>query len=272
MKPNRIASTAIAAALLITAALLAPPADAGSTLERIRSAKTLRVGITGTQPPLNAKNKAGNIIGFEADLARMLGASMGVKTELVATPFAELLPKVAKGELDIVISGLTMTPERNLDVAFVGPYFVSGKSILSDEHTLADLQDAREINKPDMKLVALKDSTSQIFAEEIIPKAQLTTVASYAAGVKMVKDGTADVLIADHPFCMVAVLQDEGETLVTLAEPFTFEPIGMALPPDDALFVNLVTNFLTMIEGTGTLLEMKESYFADGEWLADVQQ
>ena len=166
---------------------------------------------------------------------------------------------------------VTITPERNLDVSFVGPYFISGKSILTKSKTMSELQDAREINKADIKLVTLRDSTSQIFVEEIISKAKLTTVDSYEEGRKLVIDGSVDAMIADHPFCLISVLRDETEELVTLAEPFTFEPIGFALPPNDAQFVNLIQNFLITLEGTGTLLEMKEQYFSDGSWLDDTK-
>jgi len=266
-----MAVTTLVAAALLAVASAGPAAADSPVLDRVRAAKTLKVGITGAQPPLNATANDGKIIGFEADLARMLASSMGVKAELIATPFPQLLPKVAKGEVDIVISGVTITPERNLDVSFVGPYFISGKSILTKSKTMSELQDAREINKEDVKLVSLRDSTSQIFVEEIIPKAKLTTVDSYDEGRKMVENGSADAMIADHPFCIISVLRDESDELVTLAEPFTFEPIGFALPPDDPQFVNLVQNFLVTLEGTGTLLEMKEQYFSDGSWLDDTK-
>jgi ABC-type amino acid transport substrate-binding protein len=49
---------------------------------------------------------------------------------LVVKPFASLLPALQRGEVDLVISGVTITPERNARVAFAGPYFISGKSLL----------------------------------------------------------------------------------------------------------------------------------------------
>ncbi len=253
---------------LVAGAPLAPDAAADSpVIERIRTTKTLRIGMTGAQPPLNTVDADGKIIGFEAELGRTLASAMEVKAEIVKTPFQELLPRLRSGKLDIVISGLTITPERNLEVSFVGPYFVSGKSILSRSETMSELQDAKEINKGDVRLVALRGSTSQIFVEEVLPKAKLETVADYDVARRLVLDGKVDALIADHPYCLFAVLGDETEQLVTLEEPFTFEPIGFAVPPNDPQFLNLVQNFLNMLEGTGGLLEMKERYFSDGDWL-----
>ena len=99
---------------------------AAPRLQRILDSGELRVGLSGNQPPLNMKNKRGEIIGFEVDLVNALAHAMGLETRLIARPFAELLPALAKGELDLVISGMTITPRRNARVAFAGPYFISG--------------------------------------------------------------------------------------------------------------------------------------------------
>jgi len=106
-------------------------ASAGAVLDRILQKGELVVGITGDQPPLNAKTKTAKIIGLDADLATLIAGSMGVKVKFATMPFAKLLPALEAGEVDMILSGMTMTMERNLKVAFIGPYFVSGKGILT---------------------------------------------------------------------------------------------------------------------------------------------
>jgi len=251
--PGRAADTAAA-----------PPSPA---LVRIKESGVLRVGMSGDQPPLNMRTKKDGIVGLDVDLATMLAESMNAKPGFVLKPFSELLPALRAGEVDVVISGVTITPERNLTVAFVGPYYVSGKSILTTSDTLKKLDDATQLDKSSIRLAALAGSTSQIFVEELMPKAKLVKVATYDEGVKMVKNGKVDALVADYPFCAVAVLRDESDELETLAEPLTFEPLGIALPPDDPLFVNLVSNFLNTLEGTGALHKLGGRWFADGSWL-----
>ena len=122
-------------AICFVALALALPAaaaeDRSPVLAQIVKSGKIRVGMSGDQAPLNVKSKSGEIIGLEADLANLLASSMQVDLEIVQKPFAQLLPALEKGEVDLVMSGLTITPERNLRVAFVGPYFVSGKSILT---------------------------------------------------------------------------------------------------------------------------------------------
>ena len=124
------------AACLLATALAACQTLAGlghgeTHLERISARGELRVGLSGDQPPLNMRTKQGEIVGFEVDLVRALAGAMGLEVRLVEMPFADLLSALERDEVDLVISGMTITPERNARVAFAGPYMVSGKSLLS---------------------------------------------------------------------------------------------------------------------------------------------
>lgn len=245
--------------------------EAGSPgLSRIVESGVLRVGMSGGQPPLNVRNKQGQIIGLEADLAEILANAIGVKAKLVAKPFSQLLPALEAGEVDLVMSGLTITPERNLRFAFVGPYFVSGKAILTSSKALAKADEASDIDDPDIKLAALEGSTSQDFVQAFVPKAELVTTKDYDEAVDLVIQGKVDALVADYPICVLSVFRHPGKGLATLVSPLTVEPIGVALPPDDPLFVNLIQNTFNLLEGTGTLEGLKEKWFSDGSWLSQL--
>jgi polar amino acid transport system substrate-binding protein len=271
--PRRILRLA-AIALGLALGLGGPPSEAfaagSKSLARIVAAGELRVGLSGNQPPLNVLNAAGEIIGLEADLARLLAGSIGVQVRFVQKPFSELLKALEKNEIDLVMSGMTITPERNLKVAFVGPYFVSGKSILTRSETLAASDEPADIDSPDVTLAALEGSTSQRWVEVFVPKAKLVKVVEYDGGVQLVREGKVDAFVADYPICVLSVLRYGGEGLVTLASPLTVEPIGIALPPDDFLFVNLVENYLNALTATGALERLEKAWFENGAWLADL--
>ena len=241
------------------------------TIARIRERGALVIGLSGDQPPLNSTEKTGEIVGLEPDIARLLADSLGFELRMVTKPFNELLPALMAGEVDAVISGMTMTPERNLDVAFVGPYFVSGKSVLAKAKTIKGISQPADLDNPKMRLVALAGSTSEIFVRELLPKAQLLTAPTYEQGVQMVLKDQADALVADFPYCVLQVLEHPEAKLVTLGEPFTYEPLGIATAGNDPLFTNLVTNFLITMEGTGRLFEMKVRWFSDGPWLDEME-
>jgi polar amino acid transport system substrate-binding protein len=241
-------------------------------LERIRARGVVRVGMSGNQPPLNTRNKDGEIIGLEPDIAAMFASSIGYKVEIVAIDFPDLFKALGSGDVDMVMSGVTITPERNMRVAFVGPYFVSGKSVLTTARAIAHLDETGELNDSKVKLAALTGSTSELFVREILPNAELIGTKSYDEAVAMVKDGRIDALIADYPFCVVSVMESPDDDLMTLSSPFTFEPLGIALPASDPLFVNLMQNFLNTMEGTGNLLKLKAKWFSEDKWLGDVPE
>jgi polar amino acid transport system substrate-binding protein len=250
-----------------TASLAAGDDAASPVLSRIVKSGELRVGMSGSQPPLNVKSRSGELIGLEVDLATLLADAMGAEAKLVTKPFAELLGALAKGEVDLVMSGMTITPQRNLQAAFVGPYFVSGKSILTKSETLAKVDEATDIDDPSVSLAALESSTSQRFVELLVPKAKLVTVKDYDEGVKLVLDDKADALVADYPICLLSVLRHSDKGLATLVAPLTIEPIGIAMPANDPLLVNLLQNYLNALEGTGVLEALRARWFEDGSWL-----
>jgi polar amino acid transport system substrate-binding protein len=253
--------------LILLLFVSAAPALAGKVLDGIVERGEIRVGMTGSQPPLNVKSKSGSIIGYEVDLVEILADSMGVKATLVILPFPELLPALKKGDIDMVVSGMTITPERNTRVAFVGPYLLTGKSILTKSETLAAVADVIEIDMESVRLTALAGSTSQEFAEVVIPKAKLQTTDDYDKAIKLVMDGQADAMIADMEICQLTVMRYPDSGLATLTEPLTIEPIGIALPPGDALLINLVENYLSALDMVGLLEELQDAWYTDGSWL-----
>ena len=275
--------TAVIGALLASAGCSqraqAPPApppaptatSASPVIDRILQHGELRVGTSGNQPPLTATTKDGRIIGFDADLSAALAKSMGVRLKLVPIQFAELLPTLVRGDVDMVLSGLTMTPERNLHVAFVGPYLVSGMSILTKEKTMASLRKAEEIDTPKVRLAALRSSTAEKFAQENVPRAKLVLTDTLDEGVDLVRKGKVDALLADHPFCRVAVYRYKSDHLETLETPFTFEPLGIALPPNDPLLVNWTQNALADLDDSGALFDTMYGWFEEDSWVEQLR-
>ncbi len=237
-------------------------------VDRIVAKKELVVGTAASMPPLNMTTKDGQIIGIEVDLARLFADGMGVKLTLKSMRFNDLLPALEAGQVDMVLSGMTMVPARNLRVAFAGPYFASGKSVLTKKANVESVDEIAKMNKPEKVLVVLKGSTSQMFVEKLMPKAKLVLSEDYDQGVRMLKDDKAVAMVADYPICQVSVYRYPDAGLVTLAKPISYEPIGIALPPNDPLLVNWVQNFLHALEKTGEMEHLLERWFKDTSWVS----
>ncbi len=239
----------------------------GRVLNQILKSGELRVGTSGSQPPFTMKSKEGQLMGYEVELAKLLTDAMNLKLTFVEKPFSELLPALEKREIDVIMSGMTITPERNLKFTFVGPYVVSGKSILAKSKRLSALDEMGEINRPTITVAALKGSTSQFFVEKLAPKVKLVPTTDYETAVKMVLEDKVDIMVADYPICVLSILRHPDAGLATLDPPLTIEPIGIALPPDAFQLHNLVENYLNALEIGGVLESLEAKWFQDGSWL-----
>ena len=250
-------------------AATAPTAGAtvSPVIDRIVAKKELVVGTAASMPPLNMTTKDGQIIGFEADLAKIFAAGMEVKLTLKSMHFDELLPALESGKVDMVLSNMTMTPQRNLKVAFAGPYFESGKSILTKKANTGRLGSIADMNAPDKTLVALKGSTSQRFVEKLIPNAKLILAEDYPQAVSMVRDDKAMAMVADGPICLVSVYRYPDAGFITLDKPLSYEPIGVALPANDPLLVNWVQNTILTVQRTGEMDILLQKWFKSADWV-----
>jgi len=244
-------------------------AVAGKTMDSILKKGELVVGITGTQPPLNATNKDGKIIGYDADIAKLTAMNLGVKIKFATMPFAELLPALAAGKVDMIVSSMTMTLERNRNVAFIGPYYVSGKGILTKTQTIGTLQQSEGLNNPEFKVAALKNSTSQTFVEQAAPKAQLVPTKSYDEAIDMLLQDKVNAIVADYPYCAFTAFRYQDKGLVAGQSKFTVEPLGIAIP-EDALLINWLGNFVNMLEASGQLKNLTDKWFQDGSWIKEL--
>jgi ABC-type amino acid transport substrate-binding protein len=273
MKRSLVSLVAAVLAISGLGSPIASSAGASSdspVLSRIVSSDTLRVGMSGNQPPLNFKAKDGTMMGLEVDLAETIASLMGAELEIVQKPFGELLGSLQKGEVDLVMSGMTITAERNLKVAFVGPYYLSGKSILTKSSVLAQADETADLDQADIKLAALKGSTSQQFVEVLIPKASLVTTENYDEAVKLVLEDEVQALVADREIVTLTAFRNPEAKLATLAQPLTIEAIGIAVPPGDGLLMNFLENTLGALEAGGLLGGLRARWLEQGDWVAQL--
>jgi polar amino acid transport system substrate-binding protein len=255
---------------LVTLPFTASAATGDSaTLNRIAESGTIRVGMSGGQPPFNFKSREGKIIGMDVDLANLLAAALDVDLEIVDMPFNRLLPALESGKVDLVISGMTANLRRNMRAAFVAPYHITGKSILARSETIAAL-DTDELNRDNLKIAALKGSTSEEFVRSVAPTATLTATEDYDAAIDLLLSNKVDLFVADASIIMLSMLRWPDAGLVAASEPLTIEPIGIAVPPHDSLLLNLVQNYLRAMEAAGALDRLNEKWFQSGAWLVQL--
>jgi polar amino acid transport system substrate-binding protein len=266
-RARRLAVLVLALAILAGCASTAKESSSSASLARIQARRVLVVGTAGSMPPLNMTTRNGEVIGLDVDLSHAMADALDVKLRLVTMPFSDLLPALEAGRVDMVVSGVTITPERSLRVAFAGPYFISGKSLLAKATSRVAAKGASELNDPSMRLAALPSSTSQTFVEQAAPKATFVPIRDYDEGIDLVLQDKVDAMIADFPVCVFSVFRYPDRGLYALVNPFTREPLGIALPKNDPALESWTRNWLQGVEASGALERMRDRWFKDPSWL-----
>ena len=95
---------------------------------------------------------------------------------------------------------------------------------------------------------------------------------SYNEALQKLESGEVSILVADYPFCAYTVLVHPEKNLITLDQPLTIEPIGMALPPGDAHMYNLVQNYMKVLTLIGALDLLEIKWFENGDWVPLVEK
>ena len=235
-------------------------------LDRISKTGTLRVGMSGNQPPFNFVSREGKMIGMDVDLAGLLATALDVDLEIVDMPFGRLLESLESGKIDLVLSGMTATLPRNMRAAFVAPYHITGKSLLARSETIAALG-KEDLSQTELKVAALEGSTSQTFVERVAPNVALTKTENYDDAIDLLLANKVDLFVADASIIMISMMRWPDAGLVAADQPLTIEPIGVAVPASDPLLLNLVQNYMRAMEASGVLEKLNQKWFQDGSWL-----
>ncbi len=238
--------------IFIATSVLHAATDA-PVLSRIQESGKLVLGTSGNMPLMSEKQANGELTGLDIDLATAMAKSMGVKLDIKTIAFAELIPALEQGKVDVVLSNMTITPERNMRVAFAGPYFVSGKCLITKEQAMASTENAEKLNEASTSFAVVKSSTSEKFAKKLLAKSKHVPVDNVDSGVEKVASGEVDAMLTDFPVCLGVMKRHKNRDFASVLSTLTYEPIGIALPANDPLFLNWTQNFLERVNGVGLM-------------------
>ncbi len=258
------------AACLAAVALIfvfAPPSPAGLVIDRIRAEGVLVLGTPGDLPPFSAATTSGELIGFDISFARELARNMGVNLRIKRFPFSELTEELLKGNVDLIMSGLSITARSNMEIAFVGPYGSSGQAFFGREEISRALEDPRDLNQDGLKIGVLKSTTADMTVRTLFPKVTPVYSDSLDQALIMLLDGELDGIISDYPFCKVSQFRYKEEGLRVFEKILSFEQLGIGISPDDPLFLNLLQNYINMMAGSGAIQTMQEYWFKNSGWI-----
>jgi polar amino acid transport system substrate-binding protein len=256
---------------LLSLCMILPSVALADTLDDIVARGTLRVGMEPGYMPFEMTNKKGEIIGFDVDMAKRMAKAMGVKLELVSTAWDGIIPALITKKFDIIMSGMTLTQERNLKISFASPYIVIGQSVLIDKKLSGDVKSYKDLNDKKYKVASKLGTTGEQATKRMIPNATYISFETEQEGVMDLLNGKVDAFVYDLPFNAIAFAEKGQGKLALLDEPFTFEPLAWAVNRGNADFINWLDNFLRQVKNDGTYDKIYSKWFLSDEWLKDLQ-
>jgi len=261
---NYIARSMLAVSTLVFIILSSAYAVEGApVISRIQKSGKLVVGTSGNMPLMSEKMVTGELAGFDIDIAKAMAETMGVNLEFKTMPFDQLIPALEQGKVDIVLSNMTMTVDRNMRVAFAGPYFVSGKCLVTREQDIAQADGPEDLKEADAKIAVVKGTTSENFVKELLPQARQIPVEDVDKGTSMVARGQANAFLTDFPICLSVMKRYPDSGFQSVVSLLTYEPIGIALPANDPLLMNLAINFIDRAENVGLMQGLAVKWFGE---------
>ena len=237
-----------------------------STLNQVIKRGVLRVCLEPGYMPFEMEDSKGKLTGFDVELARHMGSAMGVRVRFVEVDWAQIMPALLTGQCDIIMSGMTITPERNLWINFADPYMTTGQTILIRTELKIRVKSFRDLNTSRYSVVTKPGVTAHDAVKKHMPKAKLRLFESEAEGVKQVIEGKADAFVYDLPFNAIYYGNNRAK-LIFLDTPFTHEPLGWGVRKGDPDFLNWLNHYLAQVKGDGTYNALYKKWFIDGKWL-----
>jgi len=245
---------------------LASKAIAEDTLHGILKRGVLRVGTEAGYVPFEMRDKKGDIIGFDMDLAAEMAKRMEVKLKIINTAWDGIIPALIKNDFDLIAGGMTVKQSRNLKVNFADPYFLAGQTVLIRKALKGKITSYKQLNHPKYKVSSKLGTTGESSVKRLMPRAQYFGYEEALEAGMEVARGKVDAFVYDLPFCSDLASDALKGKVVHLDEPFTYEPLGWAIRKGDVDFLNFLNNFLRQIKGDGTYDKMYNYWFKSTEW------
>jgi polar amino acid transport system substrate-binding protein len=187
---------------LLSALMLALPLAFASAsahadqLDTITAAKKIRIAIDLAVPPYGLKDEKLNATGSDVETARLLAKSLGLELEIVPTTGANRIPFLQTDKADIVISSMSVTPEREKVVDFSVPY----AAILAVVGAPKGMAISGPADLAGKKVIATRGTTNDQELTKIVPAgAQVIRFDDDATSITAVVSGQADIFATAPP-------------------------------------------------------------------------
>lgn len=230
--------------------------------ERYRQAGRLKVATDAAYPPFEFIQDH-RIQGFDVDLGNALGKELGLKMEWVNTAWVGVLPALASQKVDLIMSGMSIKPDRMRDRAFTRPYFLSGQAIARrrGDTKIGSVADLRQTGRA----VAVQEGTTgdDAVVAARVPADQIKRFSDLPPALLDVQGGKADGVVADLPALKALIAKNYGELELVPGLVGDPELVGIAARKDDLVLVHALNEALDRLLVNGTYAEIYERWIGE---------
>lgn len=228
----------------------APSTEASAAAPAPVAAKVYTVGTDAAYAPFEFQNDKGEIVGFSVELMNAVAAKGGFEVKFVNTPWEGIFNALGQGDRDLLISSITITPERRQTMDFSDPYFDATQLIaVKDNSKIAKFDDLKKLK------VGVQTGTT---GDEVVTKllgknsAQVKRYESTPLALKELEAGGVDAVVADNGVVIHYVANNTGTKFKTVADTsFAPEQYGIAVKKGNAELLGMINKGLAAFRADG---------------------
>ncbi len=247
--------------------LVVAPKLTADTLADIKRAGKLRVGVSRTVPwAFHSAYDNGKLMGFEIDLGRKMARDMGVEVEFFVEPFHLLIPDLIAGRFDVIMSGMSITPERAMRVNFSNPYATGKLMLASSVAKSKGMNTPEAFNKQDVTVGVIEGSTGAEVAARIFDKAKIRMFDDDSQMFHALVEGEITAAVQDSPRPEHVAKVFPGILEIPFKESLGTYPAAFAARRGDMDFINFLNSWISARKASGWLEARHKYWFEGNEW------
>ncbi|MDQ3572181.1 MAG: glutamate ABC transporter substrate-binding protein [Actinomycetota bacterium] len=238
---------------------------AGTTMGKLQEAGEINLGVKYDVPPFGVNNpQTGEVEGFDVDLGKYIADRLGVEAKFREATSDNRIPLLTDGTIDLILSTMTITEERDLEIDFSEPYYIANGDVLVPEGTeIASLDDLNG-----QRVCTVLGSTYQETIKEEAPDADLKLVDRYSECLTLLQTDAVDAVSTDNVILTGMVIQDPS--LALLGINYTEEPYGIGITEGDTEMKEFVDEAVDQYIEDGLWEENYENWV--GQYIPDDQE
>ena len=207
---KKIIAVVIALVLTLSLAAAASADVVYRTLDEIKAAGTINIGVFSDKNPFGYVDENGEYQGYDVYFARRIAEDLGVELNFVSTEAANRVEYLETGKVDIILANFTVTPERAEKVDFALPYMNVALGVVSpDSRVITDLSELTA----DDQVIVISGTTAEDYLIKNNPEIKLQKYDTYANAKNALENGNAVAWANDNTEVIAYALQNEGYTV-----------------------------------------------------------